>query len=185
MVWSVDLQLLCPCVVQGSFCWEREEGIKEPTFIFTDCSRHFQVITGLILQWPHTAVTLISSWDIWGNWGADRKDLAEGTHVVKGGIRLAFQDWSCCEVFGDRIKLIWELWGQSSASGIQNGKLGTWEVKGPDEWVLSLEDPWESNKPISCFLQNPWVVPLSLSLPYTLTEIYTYPQTWFPQAVIS
>ena len=145
MAWGVDLQLLCPWAVQGSFFWEQEEMIKAPTFIFTDCSRHFQVITGLILQQPHTAVTLISSWDIWGNWGADSKGLAEGTHVVKGGVRLAFQDWSCCGVFGDRIKLIWGPWGQSRASGIQSGKLEAWEVKGPDKWVLTLEDPWESN----------------------------------------
>ena len=145
VAWGVDLQLLCPWVVQGSFCWEWEEGKKAPTFIFTDCSKHFQVITGLILQQSHTAGGLISSWDIWENWGADSKDLAEGTHVIKGGVRLAFQDWSCCGVFGDRIKLIWGPWGQSRASGIQSGKLGAWEVKGSDKWVLTLEDPWESN----------------------------------------
>ena len=58
---GLDLQFLCPCAVQGSFSWEREEGIKAPTFTFTECSRHFQEITGLILQQPHTAITLISS----------------------------------------------------------------------------------------------------------------------------
>ena len=100
----------------------------------------------------------------WENWGADSKDLAEGTHVVSGGVRLAFQDWSCCGVFGDRIKLIWGPWGQSRASGIQSGNLGAWEVKGSDKWVLTLEDPWESNKSMAFLPQNTRVVPLSLFL---------------------
>ena len=151
MARGVDLQLLCPWAVQDSFCWEQEDRKKASTFIFTDCSSHFQVITGLILQQPHKAVTLISSWDIWGNWGSDSKGIAESIHVAKGGIRLAFVDCRCCGVFGDRIKLIWGPWGQMRASGIQNGKLEAWEVKGPDKWVLTLEDPWECNEPMACF----------------------------------
>ena len=133
VAWRVDLQLLCPWAAQVSFGLERE-GIESPTFILTDCSRHCQVITGLILQQPHKAVTLVSSWDIWGNWGPDSKS----THVVKGGVRLAFQEWSCSGVFGDRIKLIWVPWGQSWASGIQSGKLEAWEVKWRNKRVLSL-----------------------------------------------
>ena len=180
------MQLLCPWAVQGSFFWEREEGKKAHTFIFTDCSRHFQVITGLILQQPHTAVTLIRSWDIWGNWGADSKGIAEGTHVVKGVLRLAFQDWSCCGVFGDKVKLTWGLWGQSRTSRIQNGKLEARDVRGPDKWVLTLGDLWESNKTYGLPLQSTWVVPLSFfSLSYTLTQIHTYPHKWISQAVIS
>ena len=174
MAKSLDLHLLCLWAVQGSFCWEREEGIKAPTFIFTDCSRHFQVIIGLILQWPHTAVTLTSSWDIWENWGVYSKGLPEVTHVVNGGVRLAFQDWSCCGVFGDRIKLICGPWGQSRASSIQSWKLGASEVKGPDKWVLTLEDPWESNKPKACFPPNTWVTLLSLFLPHTHSQKHTH-----------
>ena len=50
------------------------------------------------------------------------KGLAEGTQVVKGGVRLAFQDWSCCGVLGDRVKLIWGPWRWSRTSGIQSGR---------------------------------------------------------------
>ena len=123
---------------------KREE--KRPTFIFTNCSRHFQVITSLVLQQPHTAVTLISSWYIWENWSTDIKGLAEDTHVVNCGAQLAFQDCSCCGVFGDRIKLIWGPLGQSRASGIQTGKLEAWEVRGPHKWVVTLGGLRESKK---------------------------------------
>ena len=181
MDWGVDLQFLCPWAVQGSFSWEWE-GIKAPTFILTDRSHHFPVITGLILQQPHKAVTLISSHDIWGNWGPDNKGLAESTYAIKGGVRLAFQDLSCCGVFGDRIKLTWGPWVQSRASGIQSGKLEAWEVKRPDKWVLTLEDPWESNKSMACLPQNSWVVPLSLFLSHTHSHKYTHiPKTEFPR----
>ena len=121
-------------------------GEKSTQFIFSYCSRHFQVIPGLVLQQPHTAVTLINSWDIWGTWGADSEGLAEDIHVVNSGAWLAFQDWSFCGVFGDRIKLIWGPSWQSRASGIQTGKLEAWEVRGPYKWVLTLGSLWESNK---------------------------------------
>ena len=114
------------------------------------------------------------------NWGADSKGLAEGTHVINGGVRLAFQDWSCCKAFGDRIKLIWGPWGQTRASGIQSGKLEAWEVKGPDKWVLTLDDPWESNKPMACLPQSTWVVPPSLSLIHTHTNTHISPKGNFP-----
>ena len=186
MAWDGDLQLLCPWVVQGSFCLEQEEGTKAPNFIFTDCSRHFQVISGLVWQQPHKAVTLISSCDILGNWSTDIKGLAEDTHVVNSGAWLAFQDWSCCGVFGNRIKLIWGPSGQSRASGIQTGKLEAWEVMGPHKWVLTLGDLWVCNKtyglPPPKYMSSP---PLSLFLSYTLTQRPTYPEKWIPQTVIS
>ena len=181
MAWGVDLQLLCPWAVQVSFGSE-QEGIKTPTFKFTDCSRHFQVITGLILQQPHKAVTLIRSWDIWGNWGPDSKGLPESIHVIKGGVRLAFQDWSCCGVSGDRIKLKQVSWGQSMASGIQSGKLEARDVRGPDKWVLTLEDLRESNKTHGLPPQSTWVVPLSLFLCHTHSQKYTHiPKSEFPR----
>ena len=100
-----------------------------------------------------------------------------GHTLIKGGVWMAFQGWSCCGVFGDRIKLIWGPWGQSRASGIQSGKLGAWEVKGSDKWVLTLEDPWESNKHMACLPQNTWVVLLSLfSLIHTQINIYISPK---------
>ena len=135
---SCGLAAPVPWAVQGSFGSERG-GIKAPTFILTDCSSNFQVITGLILQQPHKAVTLIRSWDIWGNWGPDSKGIAESTQLIKGGVRLSFQAWSCCGVFRDRIKWIWGPWGQSRALCIRSGKLEAWEFKGPDKWVLTLE----------------------------------------------
>ena len=177
MAWDGDLQLLCPWAVQGLFCLEWEEWAKAPNFIFTDCSRHFQVIPGLVLQQPHRAVTLISSWDILGNWSTDIKGLAGDTHVVNSGAWLAFQDWSCCGVFGDRTKPIWGPSGRSRASGIQTGKLEAWEVRGPHQWVLNLGGLWESNKtyglPPSKYLCSS---SLSLFLSYTLTQRPTYPE---------
>ena len=161
-------------------------GEKRPPFIFSGCSRNFQVITVLVLQQPHTAVTLISLCDIWRNWVADIKGLAEYTHVVNSGAWLAFQDWSCCGMFGDRIKLIWGPWRHSRASGIQTGKLEAWEVRGHDKWVLTLGGLWESNKiyglPPAKYLSSS---PLSLSLSYTLTQRHIYAWKWIPQAVIS
>ena len=181
MAWGVDLQLLCPWAVQGSFRLE-QEGIKAATFILTDCSSHFQMITGLILQQSHKAVTLISSWDIRGNWGAHSKGVAEGTLVVKGGVRLAFQGWSCCGVFGDRIKLIWGPWGQSRASSIQSGKLEARDVRDLDKWVLTLGDLWESNKTYDLPLQSTWIVPLSLFLFHTHSKKYIHiPKSEFPR----
>ena len=53
--------------------------------------------------------------------------------MIKGGAGLAFQDWGCCRVFRDRIKLIWGPWGQSRGSRIQSGKLEARDVKGPDK----------------------------------------------------
>ena len=94
----------------------------------------------------------------------------------KGGVTLAFQDWNCCGVFGDRIKLIWGPRWQSRASGIQSGKLEASEVKGPDKWVLTLEDTWESNKPMACLPQNTWVICLSLFLIHTHRNIHISPK---------
>ena len=140
------------------------------------------MISGLVLKQPHIAVTLISSWGIWGNWGADSKGLAEDTHVVNSGAWLAFQDWSCCGVFADRINLIWGPSVHSKASGIQTGKLEAWEVRGPDKWVLTLGGLWEPNKTYG--LRPPKYLsssPLSLSLSYPLTQGYTYPQKLIPR----
>ena len=133
----------------------------------------FQALSGdnwFNLQQCHTAFTLISSWDIWGNWGSDSKVLPDGTHVVKGGVRLAFQDWICCGVFADRIKLIWGPSMQSMSSGIQSGKLVAWEVKGSDKWFLTLEDLRESKKPMAFLPQSS-----ALSFLYhTHSEKYTH-----------
>ena len=53
--------------------------------------------------------------------------------MIKGGAGLAFQDWGCCRVFRDRIKLIWGPSGQSGASSIHSGKLEVRDVRGPDK----------------------------------------------------
>ena len=164
------------------FAGSEKRGGKAPTFIFTDCAKHFQVITALILQQPHTAGALFSSWDIWGNWGTDSKSLAEVTHVVNGGTGLAFQDWSCCGVFRDGTKLIKGPWGQSRASSIQSWKLEARYVRGPDKWILTLGSLWESNKTYGLPLQSTWVFPASLFLSHTHSQKYTHiPKSEFPR----
>jgi len=106
-----------------------------------------------------------------------QQGLPDGTCVVKVGVRLAFQDWICCGVFVDRIKLIWGPSVWSMASGIQSGKLVAWEVKGSDKWFLTLEDLWESKKPMACLPQNTWIVVLSLfSLIHTQINIHISPK---------
>ena len=153
---------------------------KTPTFLLTDCSSHFQVITGLILQQPHRAVTLISSWDIWGNWGPDSKGLAEGTHVIKVGVRLAFQDWICCGVFGDRIKLIRGPWGQSRP---QVSRVGNWRPEKSTGLINELfERTLESL--INLWFASPKILGYfpSLFLSHIHSQKYTHiPKSEFPR----